>query len=144
MLATWASSFGAMRRFVPLLACAMALGGCEAAGEPGGSKTFSAPDVPFTFQVPADFAEAEVDQGATRGDVVAAAGLTKVDVIAARRVSGLVVRSGPLKHTVAGHRVTSELHEVGDGWLLECQYSDEYRERILDACRTALRTLERG
>ena len=62
-----------------VLGSAVALGGCDVAGDPTGTKTFSEDGVPFTFRIPADFTVAPVDRGDTRGDVVAAAGLTKVD-----------------------------------------------------------------
>ena len=126
----------------------MALAGCNAAGEPGGDKTFSDEDVPFTFSIPAEFTKADVDTGNSAGDVIAGAGITKVDVIAVRRLpSGGVaeIGSGGQRHEVLGHEVTSELHPVeqASGYAIECQYTEEYREDVLDACRTALDSVRR-
>jgi len=39
--------------------------GCAAAGEAGGTRTFSPDGVPFTFRVPTDFTDASVDEGDT-------------------------------------------------------------------------------
>lgn len=125
------------------LAAALALGGCAAAGEPGGTKTFSDRGVPFTFEVPVDFTKASVDEGATRGDVVAAAGISKLDVIAVRRVGAEALPSGPVAHVVRGQRVTSELHRAPGGYAIECQYTPARAQQVRDACRTALRTIRR-
>jgi hypothetical protein len=124
---------------------ALALAGCNASGEASGTRTFAPRRVPFSFQVPTDFTGASIDQGATRGDVVAAAGLTKVDVIAVRRVgAGTALPKGPVVHDVLGQRVTSVLHPVRTGWAIECQYTPARAKKVLAACRDALRTLRRG
>lgn len=125
---------------------ALAVGGCSLAGEPSkdDTVTWSKPGVPFTFEYPATFTKAPIDRGDTRGDVVGAVGLTKVDVVAVRRVRDLVVVSrGGVRQTVLGQAVTSELHPVPGqaGWALECQYTSEYRGDIRDACRRALRSI---
>jgi hypothetical protein len=121
-----------------------ALGGCNAAGEPGGTRTYSNAQVPFTFLVPIDFTNASIDQGDTRGDVVAGAGLTKVDVIAVRRLGGAAPPAGPVAHSVEGHAVTSEVHRVyGGGWALECQYTSDRAKTVRDACRQAIASVKR-
>jgi hypothetical protein len=126
------------------LLCA-ALGGCNAAGEPGGDKTFSDKRVPFTFAIPADFTKAPIDNGDSRGDVLAAAGISKLDLIAVRRVDGARLPSGPVTHEVQGRTVTSELHPVdGTGYVIECQYQPAEAEKVRSACRTALATIRRG
>jgi hypothetical protein len=132
-----------MRRLLPLALAALTLGGCSLAGEPTGSTVFSDADVPFSFDLPADFTEAPVDQSDTRGDVVAAAGLTKVDVVAVRRLPRSRIPAGPVRHRVMGHAVTSLVHAVPGrpGWALECQYTSERRGAILGACGQALRSV---
>jgi hypothetical protein len=134
------------RLALPLI-LAVAAGGCDAAGDPTGSKTFSAKDGPvkFTFRLPADFTKAPIDEGDTRGNVVAAAGLTKIDVIAVRRVrGGDTVRAGvAIRHEVQGHEVFSELHPLGDGYALECQYTPEQAEKVRAACRDAVASVAR-
>lgn len=120
----------------------LALAGCEATGDAGGTRTFSDEAVPFEFQIPSEFTDESVDQANSRGDVVAAVGVSKVDVIAARR--GEVV-PGPQRHEVLGHAVTSELHAVEGhpGWVLECQYTSDRAEKVRSACREALESVER-
>ena len=126
-----------MRRLAAALLAVAGLAGCNAAGEPGGNKRFSDDAVPFTFEIPADFTEASVDHGNTRGEVVAGAGLSKVDVIAVRRVSDV---GGGGEHEVLGTKVTSELRPVPgfSGWALECQYTPDHAEKVRDACRAAV------
>ena len=124
----------------------MALAGCNAAGEPDGAKRFSDADVPFTFEIPADFTKADIDQGNSRGDVVAGVGLSKVDVVAVRRAREGIVAVGGVNrfpHEVLGQRVTSELHAVPgfSGWALECQYTPEHADTVLKACRRAVATV---
>ena len=120
----------------------LALSGCEATGDAGGTRTFSDEDVPFTFEVPSEFTDETVDNANSRGDVVGATGISMVDVIAARRGSP---GSGPQRHEVLGKDVTSELHAVEGftGWLLECQYTSERAEKVRSACRDALESVER-
>jgi hypothetical protein len=132
-----------MKWTVTLSTLCLLLAGCEATGDVGGTKTFSANDVPFTFQLPSDFSEETVDVANSRGTVLAAAGLSKVDVIAVRR-SGAPV-DGLQRHETLGHQVTSELHPVErfPGYTLECQYSDEYEDDVRSACRGALESVER-
>jgi hypothetical protein len=125
-----------------------ALGGCNAAGQPTGTRTYSNPHVPFTFLVPGDFTNAAIDEGDTRGTVIAATGLTKVDVIAVRRVTGGVVvvgSNGPESHEVQGHAVKSELGPLPHwpGWYLECQYTPDFAKKVRDACRQAIATVRR-
>jgi hypothetical protein len=121
-----------------------ALGGCNAAGRPTGTRTYSNQHVPFTFLVPGDFTNAAIDEGDTRGTVIAATGLTKVDVIAVRRLSGaLVSDSRPIAHVVGGHAVKSELAPLPrwPGWFLECQYTPDFAKKVRDACRQAIATV---
>lgn len=123
-----------------------ALGGCNAAGRPTGTRTYSNPHVPFTFLVPGDFTNAAIDEGDTRGTVIAATGLTKVDVIAVRRLSGASVSdSRPIAHVVGGHAVQSELARLAawPGWFLECQYTPDFAKKVRDACRQAVATVRR-
>src|SRR4051812_42894477 len=114
-----------MRRLALALVAAVGLAGCNAAGDPSGTKRFSDGDVPFTFEIPADFNDASVDAENSRGDVVAGAGLSKVDVIAVRHGKD-VAAGGAQAHEVLGRKVTSELRAVPgfSGWVLECQYTD--------------------
>jgi hypothetical protein len=124
---------------------AAALGGCNAAGEPGGDKTFSDKRVPFTFDIPAEFTKAPIDNGDSRGDVVAGAGISKLDVIAVRRTGKRPLPSGAVTHEVQGRTVISELHPVaGTGYAIECQYQPAEATKVRDACRTALATIRRG
>jgi len=117
-----------------------ALSGCEATGDVGGTRTFSDDAVPFEFDVPSDFTDETVDVANSRGDVLAAVGLSKVDLIAVRRVSpGAEPPSGPQRHEVLGKEVTSEVHAV-DGaaeYLIECQYTEEHAEKVRSACADA-------
>ena len=130
-----------MRRAVLAVALCAGLAGCNAAGDPSGESRWSHAGVPFSFAYPADFSKASVDQGNTRGNVVGAVGITKVDVIAVRRQSG-----GPgaaTSHRVLGHAVTSELHPVPGyrGWTLECQYTSDRASKLKAACSRALATI---
>src|SRR3954451_850601 len=131
-----------MRRLVAALLLAATAGGCNAAGEPDGSKRFSDSDVPFTFELPADFTKASVDDQNSRGDVIAGAGLSKVDVIAVRRASDAGAGGS---HEVLGRRVTSELRPVPGfaGWVLECQYTPAFATKVRDACRDAVASVRR-
>ena len=131
-----------MRRLAAALLLAATVGGCNAAGEPDGDKRFSDSDVPFTFSLPADFTKASVDGENSRGDVIAGAGLSKVDVIAVRRASDA---SAGGVHEVLGHRVTSQRHAVPgfSGWVLECQYTPGNASKVRDACRKAVASVQR-
>jgi hypothetical protein len=131
-----------MRRLALALVATVGLTGCSAAGDPEGTKRFSDADVPFTFEIPAEFSEADVDGLNSRGDVVAGAGLSKVDVIAVRHADADAQAS---PHEVMGKRVTSELRAVPGfaGWALECQYTPERAQDVRDACRKAVATVER-
>ena len=121
-----------------------ALGGCNAAGQSRSDVTYRNADVPFTMRVPADFTKASIDQGDTRGDVVAAVGLTKIDVIAVRRLGGARPPGASVRHEVQGRAVTSEVHRVyGGDWAIECQYTAEFADRVTDACREAVASVER-
>lgn len=117
------------------------LGGCEATGDAGGTRTFSDGAVPFEFEVPSEFTDETVDDANSRGEVLAAVGLSKVDVIAVRRIPRTTaVRSGPQPHEVLGKQVSSELRAV-DGFAeywIECQYTDERADKVLSACDDAL------
>jgi len=110
----------------------------------GGTRTFSDHDVPFRFLVPADFTDAPIDQGDSRGDVVAGAGIDKLNLIAARRVGREKLPAGPVTHVVQGSTVISVLRRVRvDGWALECQYRPERARSILAACRRAVDSVTR-
>ena len=124
---------------------ALAIGGCSAAGEASGERTVDESGVPFTFRVPADFTEEPIDDFDSRGDVLAAAGIDKVDLIAVRRlVPGAAAPRGDVPHVVQGHAVKSRLHEVpGSGFAIECQWRPDRRDKVLDACRTAVGSIER-
>jgi hypothetical protein len=114
------------------------LAGCSATGEPGGNKRFSDENVPFTFDIPADFTEASVDGMNSRGDVIAGAGLSKVDVLAVRRIASGDADRGPVAHEVLGKQVVSELHPLQGDYYLECQYTPDRAEKVREACRTAV------
>ncbi|MFL5847291.1 MAG: hypothetical protein ACJ762_21655 [Solirubrobacteraceae bacterium] len=118
----------------------MLLSGCEATGDAGGTKTFRDDAIPFTFELPTEFAKEDVDNGNSRGDVVAAAGVTKVDVVAVRRGTAL----GARESTILGKRVTSELRAVEghDGWVLECQYTPDFADKVRSACAAALESVK--
>lgn len=124
---------------------AAAAGGCNAAGDPTGTKVFSATDGPvrFTFRIPADFTKAPIDQGDSRGDVIAAVGLTKLDVIAIRQLGGRPAPSKSVPHEVQGHAVVSELHPIGADYVLECQYTPEHAKKVQAACRDAVTSVTR-
>lgn len=131
-----------------LLAAAVGAAGCNASGETATTRTFSDRAVPFTFTVPADFTDESIDQGNSRGDVIAAAGLTKVDVIAVRRIDDHLLPiggQGPIAHEVLGHAVKSELRPVPGfaGWFLECQYTAERTAKVRDACDRAVGSVKR-
>lgn len=132
-------------RVTAALVLAAAAAGCDAAGQPGGNKAFTAQDVPFRFELPAEFTEAEADPEDTRGDVVAAAGITKLDAVAVRRVAGRELPREPVRHEVRGEPVTSLLYRVPEhpGFAFECQFTEDYAERVREACRIALRTVAR-
>lgn len=136
-----------MRRTAPLLALlalTAAVAGCDASGETVSARTFGHARVPFTFTVPTDFTTEPIDQGDTRGNVVAAAGLTKVDLIAVRRLGSVPVPSAPVRHDVQGHAVTSVVRRVyGGDWALECQYTAEREHTVRDACDRAVATVRR-
>jgi len=133
-----------MKTALAAVALCATLAGCSAAGDPSGESRWSHPGVPFSFAYPADFSKASIDQGNTRGAVVGAVGLTKVDVIAVRRQSG--GPSGPVRHTVLGQSVTSELLVVPGyrAWELECQYTSDHAKKLRDACNRALATVRRA
>lgn len=138
------------QRWWPLagaIAVACVLAGCSAAGETSGSRTIDDSDVPFTFKVPADFTKEPVDQFDSRGDVVVAAGVDKLDLIAVRRIApGVKVPVGDVPHTVQGQSVTSRLRLelVGrDRWAIECQWRPDRRAKVLDACREAIGSIAR-
>ena len=126
---------------------ATAIGGCSAAGEPSGARTVSDAQVPFTFKVPADFTKASVDQFESRGDVVAAVGVDKLDVVAVRRLPATAkVPRGDVPHRTFGQAVTSRLHAftvAGQRWAIECQWRPDRREKVLDACRQAIGSITR-
>jgi hypothetical protein len=130
-----------MRTGLVAMALCAGLAGCSAAGDPSGEARWSHPGVPFSFAYPADFSKASIDEANTRGDVVGAVGLTKVDVIAVRRQPGGA--QGPVRHTVLGRSVTSELLAVPghSGWVFECQYTSEHAKKLRDACNRALATV---
>ena len=97
--------------------------------------------MPLTFEVDALFTEETVDELNSRGDVIAGYGLSKVDVIALRRVSG-ELPEGPQRHEVLGKDVTSELHRVADGYAIECQYTEDRAEDVREACQDAVDSVE--
>jgi hypothetical protein len=132
-----------MKWTVTLSTICLALTGCEATGDAGGSRTVSAAGVPFTFEVPSEFTKASVDEANSRGDVLVAAGVSKVDVITLRRVSADAPEGRQPPHEILGHTVTSELHSVAPGYAIECQYTTERRDKVLAACRDAVRTVRR-
>src|SRR4051812_36258460 len=102
-----------LRQIAPAALAALEIGGCSAAGETSGARTFKDSDVPFTFHMPADFTKESVDEFDSRGDVVAAAGVDKLDLIAVRRIpTGVRVPSGDVAHTVQGKSVTSRLYAL--------------------------------
>lgn len=132
------------RQLIAFGLLAGSLGGCETAGDPGGSRTISDPDVPFTFAVRTEFTEETIDHADTRGDAVLGFGLGKHDVIAVRRVDDRRLPEGPVAHEVQGRKVTSELHRVeGTGFAIECQYQDERAEEVRSACRETVESVER-
>lgn len=118
---------------------AFALPGCGAEGTSDGEVRFDEPDVPFTFEHPADFTDEDVAEGDSRGRVVAVRALDKVDVLAVRRVAAGPVRV--VRQTILGKAVTSRVTPVGRGWALECQYTAARRSTVLEACRDALDTV---
>jgi hypothetical protein len=119
----------------------VALAGCEATGDTGGTRTYSSAGVPVTFEVPTTFTREDVDEGNSRGDVVVAYGQSKVDVIALRRFEG-ALPSGPQRHAVLGKDVTSELHRVADGYALECQYTEDRADDVRKACEDAVASVK--
>jgi hypothetical protein len=142
------SSASYFLRQIPAFALlALTIGGCSAAGETSGARTIDDRDVPFTFQVPADFTKEPVDQFDSRGDVLAAAGVDKLDLIAVRRIApGVRLPKGDVPHVVQGHRVSSRLHGIdvgGERWAIECQWQPDRRAKVLDACREAVGSIVR-
>src|SRR4051794_4841097 len=139
------SSASYFLRQIPLLAlAAAALGGCSAAGESTGEHTISASGGPITFRVPVEFTKESVDEFDTRGEVVLAAGVDKLDVVALRQVApGIPLPRGDLRHRVQGRSVTSRLHAIPGGWALECQWTAERRTKVLDACGRAVGSIQR-
>ena len=120
----------------------MLLTGCEGLDEgSGGTRTFEKEDVPLTFEVDALFTEESVDALNSNGDVIAGYGLSKVDVIALRRVDG-DVPSGPQRHEILGKEVTSELYPVADGYAIECQYTEKFADDVREACADAVESVE--
>jgi hypothetical protein len=135
-----------LRTILLIAGAALAVAGCEATGDVGGTRTFSNDAVPFVFEVPSEFTDETVDRANSRGDVVAAAGLSKVDVIAVRKAPGAAqLPTGPQRHEVLGKQVTSELHPVEGqpGWVVECQYTDDRQDKVRSACRAALESVKR-
>lgn len=125
---------------------AAALSGCEATGDVGGTRTFSDEAVPFEFEIPSEFTDETVDDANSRGEVLAAVGLSKVDVIAVRRIPATtLVKSGPQPHEVLGKEVSSELRAVDGfaGYWIECQYTDDRADEVRSACDDALDTITR-
>ncbi len=114
--------------------------GCEGVDEgAGGTRTFEERGVPLTFEVDALFTEESVDVLNSAGDVIAGYGLSKVDVIALRRITG-PLPEGPQRHEVLGKEVTSELHRVADGYAIECQYTEDRADEVRDACADAVKS----
>ena len=122
--------------------CGALLAGCEADPELTETRRVSHDDLPFTLEVRTDFTEESVNQGDTRGDVVLALGISKLDVIAVRRVGGQELPKGPVEHEVQGETVTSELFAVADGYAIECQYRDDRAETVRSACREAVESVK--
>ena len=63
-----------------------------------------------------------------------------------RRLPGGAVQIGAgagAPHVVQGHEVVSELHAVGGGYALECQYTPERAEAVRKACRDAVASVVR-
>jgi hypothetical protein len=125
-----------------LVVLVLALGGCSADGTSNGDTAFEHDGVPFTFTVPADFTDEEVDEGNTRGNVVAVRALDKVNVVAVRRLT-TAPRNATRQLSVLGKHVTSVLYPVdgASGWALECQYTPDRRDKVVAACDVARRTL---
>lgn len=132
------------RQLLTIGLAAAAISGCEATGDTGGTRTFSDEAVPFEFDIPSEFTDETVDDANSRGEVLAAVGLSKVDVIAVRRIPRTTaVQSGPQPNEVLGKDVSSELRAV-DGFAeywIECQYTDERADEVRSACDDALKTI---
>jgi len=126
-----------------ICAASIALAGCEATGDAGGDRTVDDASLPFTFEVSSEFTKAPIDQGDTRGDVVIGYGLSKLDVIAVRRVGQRALPGGLIRHVVQGTPVTSELRPALDGYAFECQYTAARAAKVQKACREAQRSLTR-
>jgi hypothetical protein len=124
---------------------AAALGGCEATGDTGGLRTISDASLPFEFRIPTTFTEETIDRANSRGNLVVAAGLTKVDVVAVREIAAADVPARPTRHVVLGKDVTSEVHAVDGvpGYAFECQYTSARADDVRAACRDAMRTVTR-
>ena len=128
-------------------AVAAAVGGCGELQEDGtdeGAVTFRDEAVPFTFRHPATFTEETVDSLNSRGDVVAVRALDKTSVLAVRRVGDRLRGTRETRLEVLGRPVTSRVTAVGRGWALECQWTADRRERVLEACERARATLRFG
>jgi hypothetical protein len=116
------------------------LSGCAADGTSNGNVAVRPEGLPFSFEVPADFTHATVDEANTRGSVVALRALDKVDVVAVRRLAPGARRT-ETRLTVLGKDVVSRVTPVGHGFGIECQFTPRRRAAVLKACATALRTL---
>ena len=115
--------------------CGALLAGCEAEVEQTETRRVSHEDLPFTLEMRTDFTEESINRGDTRGDVIVGYGISKLDVIAVRRVGGQDLPEGPVEHEVQGQTVTSELFPVADGYAIECQYREDREETVRSACR---------
>ena len=131
-----------MKWTVTLSTLCLLLSGCEGVDEgAGGTRTFQEEGVPLTFEVDVMFTEETVDDLNSAGDVIAGYGLSKVDVIALRRIDG-APPEGPQRHEVLGKQVTSELHRVADGYALECQYTEDRAADVREACADAIESVK--
>ena len=124
--------------------CGALLAGCEADVEQTETRRVSHEDLPFTLEVRTDFTRETVDQADTRGDVVVGFGISKLDVIAVRRVGTQDLPTGPVEHEVQGETVTSELFPVGDGFAIECQYRADRADTVRSACRETVDSVKMG
>lgn len=118
------------------------LAGCAAEPEVTESRRVSLEELPFTLEVRTDFTEEAIDRADSRGDVIVGYGLSKLDVIAVRRVGGQKLPEGPVEHEVQGETVTSELFPVADGYAIECQYRADRAETVRSACRAAVESVK--
>ena len=122
--------------------CGVLLAGCGATPEVTENRRVSPESLPFTLEVRADFTEESVDQADSRGDVVVAFGISKLDVIAVRRVGGQELPEGPVEHEVQGDTVTSELFPIADGYAIECQYREDRADTVRSACRDTVESVK--